>query len=81
MSLMKPELIDVPLDEYKRLPLLQRIRLQATDWAERGLGSPSAAPLFYVIKIAAWLLLGGWIAVASSGLGSLWDYHDWWAEG
>lgn len=80
MSLMKPELIDVPLDEYKRLPLLQRIRLLATDWAERGLGSPSAAPLFYVIKIAAWLLLGGWIAVASSGLGSLWDYHDWWAE-
>lgn len=52
----------------------------ARHWAEVGFGTPVVLHLFYVAKIAAYIL-GGWlVALSTAGVDGFFDVRAWYAE-
>jgi hypothetical protein len=80
MSLIKPSVIGPSYSDYQAIPFLERHRRQVLDWAQNGLGAPVLTPLFYVLKIAGWAILGLWLACVTTGVGSMWEFSSWWSE-
>ncbi len=80
MSLIKPSVIEPDYPEYRAIPFLERHRRQVLDWAQNGLGAPAITPLFYVLKIVGWAILGLWLACVTTGVGNMWEISSWWSE-
>ena len=81
MGLIAPTLPDIDLGEWRRQPYLHRIKTQVLHWAENGFGSPVGTYFFYIIKMAAYVLLPAWIIADSTpGLGGLGNIGSWWTE-
>lgn len=81
MGLLSPTLPDIDLQQWRRLPHLERLKLQVQHWGEHGFGTPAGAYLFYVIKMAIYILLPLWIISATTpDLGPLSDIGSWWTE-
>jgi transmembrane protein DUF3556 len=81
MGLLSPAPPPFDVEEWKRLPHLQRIKPLAQDWALNGFGTPPAVYLLYVLKLIVYagggLLL---IAATTEGLGGLGNLGSWWSE-
>lgn len=81
MGLISPTLPDVDLGEWRQQPYLHRIKTQVLHWAENGFGSPVGTYFFYIIKMAAYVLIPAWIIADSTpGLGGLGNIESWWTE-
>ncbi|MCW2685333.1 MAG: conserved rane protein [Mycobacterium sp.] len=81
MGLLSPTLPDIDLAQWRRLPRLERIKVQTRHWAEYGFGTPPAAFVFYILKMVAYLALPAWIISATTpGIGALTDIGAWWTE-
>jgi hypothetical protein len=81
MGLLSPTLPDIDLAHWRRLPRLERIKVQTRHWAEYGFGTPPAAFVFYIVKMIAYLALPAWIISATTpGIGALTDIGAWWTE-
>jgi hypothetical protein len=80
VGLMKPDLPDFDLADWRRQPEGTRVRRMCESWAVQGFGAPLGAYLFYVAKIALWIWL--WVVFASRtpGIDGLSDIGDWWAD-
>jgi hypothetical protein len=66
--------------EWKQLSHIRRIRPLVLRWVEHGTDSPGVVHLFYILKIALYLV-GAYAFVASTpGIGGLADIGDWWGE-
>ncbi|WP_421845388.1 DUF3556 domain-containing protein [Mycobacterium sp.] len=74
---------DSPAVDYRQWSTgtrAQKIRPMARHWAEVGFGTPVVMHLFYVVKIALYIL-GGWlIALRTSGIDGFTDVARWYAE-
>lgn len=79
MAFLKPELPVVDAEWYTR-PRAERIRPMARHWAEVGFGTPAVLHLFYVVKIALYILGGILFAQATTGIGGIADIGSWYAE-
>src|SRR5215475_1342486 len=80
MGLLDPAPPPFEVEEWRRLPHLERIKPLAQDWAINGFGTPIAVYLLYVVKLI--LYAGGGLLVISAttpglGLGHL---SSWWTE-
>src|SRR5271165_6747346 len=81
MGFIAPAAPPVDIEEWKRKPLLQRIKPLAQDWAVNGVGVPTAVYLLYIIKLVIFAVGGALvISATSSGLGGLGDLGSWWTE-
>ena len=81
MGLLSPTLPAIDLAEWRRLPHLDRIKLQVQHWGEYGFGTPAGAYLFYVVKMAAYFLIPLAIIIATTpGVGGWGQIGDWWTE-
>jgi hypothetical protein len=81
MGLLSPTLPDTNLAEWRKKPYLERLRMQALHWAENGYGTPSAVYLFYLVKMAAFVIVPALIIWASTpGLGAFRQIGSWWIE-
>jgi hypothetical protein len=81
MGFLSPTPPPFEIEEWRRLPHLDRIRPLAQDWALNGFGTPVAVYLLYVLKLV--LYAGGGLLLISStteGLGGLGDIGSWWTE-
>jgi hypothetical protein len=81
MGLLTPAPPPFEVEDWKRLPHLERIKPLAQDWALNGFGTPVAVYLLYVIKVL--LYAGGGlllISATTAGLGGIGDLGDWWTE-
>ncbi|MDX6561794.1 MAG: hypothetical protein QOD65_1608, partial [Gaiellales bacterium] len=72
MGFIAPSPPPVDVEEWKRLPHLERIKPLAQDWALNGFGTPTAVYLLYVVKliiftVAAFAVIGA----TTPGLGGL----------
>ena len=73
MGFTKPYLPDVDPGHLPEKPLMERMRILATDWAENGFGSPQMIHTIYMLKLVVFFALGGiTIATATSGLPAFW---------
>jgi len=81
MGFLSPTPPPFEVEDWKRLPHLERIRPLAQDWALNGFGTPVAVYLLYVVKLL--LYAGGGLLLISAtteGLGGLGDLGSWWTE-
>jgi hypothetical protein len=80
MGFINPAPPPVDVEEWKKLPHLQKIKPLAQDWAINGFGTPYVIYLLYAVK----LVLFCWLAVlaisTTPGLGGVSDFSDWWTE-
>lgn len=67
MGLLDPAPPPVDVDEWRRLPHLERIKPMAQDWALNGFGTPVAVYFLYVFKILAYAGLGALVIFGTSG--------------
>ncbi|QLL08592.1 DUF3556 domain-containing protein [Mycobacterium vicinigordonae] len=81
MALTEPHNPAVDPHDFLRKPLMERMRILITDWAEHGFGSPRIVHLVYIVKLALFFVLGGvTIATVTSGLPAFWHVGQWWNQ-
>ena len=81
MGFIAPAAPPVDIEEWKRRPLLERIKPLAQDWAINGVGVPTAVYLLYIIKLVIFAVGGALlISATTSSLGGLGDLGSWWTE-
>jgi Transmembrane protein of unknown function (DUF3556) len=80
MGFLKPDLPQIDMAEWSKGTRSEKIRPMAKHWAEVGFGTPVALHLFYVVKIALYIL-GGWLfALTTKGIGGFAATGSWWSE-
>jgi hypothetical protein len=80
MGFIKPNLPDVDPDTFMQKPLMERMRILATDWVDNGFGSPKMVHTIYIAKLVFLYALGGiLVATLTSGLPLL-DVSQWWNQ-
>lgn len=80
MGFLKPELPVVDFAEWSKGSRAEKIRPMARHWAEVGFGTPVVLHLFYVVKIALYVL-GGWlVALATTGVDGFTAVGQWFSE-
>jgi hypothetical protein len=80
MGLLKPELPVVDFEQWSRGSWEEKIRPMARHWAEVGFGTPVVLHLFYVVKIALYIL-GAWLVVLTTrGVDGFTQVAHWWTE-
>ena len=81
MGFIAPADPPVDVEQWKRLPHLERIKPLAQDWAINGFGTPTAVYLLYVVKLVVFVLAALLvIAATTGGIGGLGDLDIWWAN-
>jgi transmembrane protein DUF3556 len=80
MPNLAPKMPDFDLQEWTQKPYQERLRMMCRAWALDGFGVPAPIYLFYVIKMALYVL--GWAFFVSLGPGHGWigDISNWWRE-
>src|SRR3984957_16589935 len=72
MGFTKPDLPDVDPDTFMHKPLMERMRILATDWVDNGFGSPKLFHSIYIAELIFFYALGGvLVATLTSGLNPL----------
>ena len=80
MGFTKPDLPDVDPDTFMQKPLMERMRILATDWVDNGFGSPKMVHTIYIAKLVLLYALGGiLVATLTSGLPFL-HVSQWWNQ-
>ncbi|QRY52470.1 DUF3556 domain-containing protein [Mycolicibacterium septicum] len=81
MGFVKPTLPEGNLEEFLRLPLMERIRIMTVKWADHGLGVPRMIHVLYIVKLVFFYALGGVvIATMTSDLPAFWHVSSWWNQ-
>jgi hypothetical protein len=81
MGFIAPAAPPVDIEEWKKLPHLQRIKPLAQDWALNGVGAPTVVYLLYIVKLLIFAVGGALIISAcTAGLGGLGNLSSWWTE-
>jgi len=81
MGFIAPAAPPVDMEEWKKLPHLQRIKPLAQDWALNGVGAPAVVYLLYIVKLLIFAVGGALVISASTaGLGGLGNLSHWWTE-
>ena len=80
MGFTKPDFPDVDPDTFMQKPLMERMRILATDWVDNGFGSPKMVHTIYIAKLVFFYVLGGiLVATLTSGLPFL-HVSQWWNQ-
>ncbi|MEZ0050402.1 putative membrane protein YkgB [Mycobacterium sp. MAA66] len=81
MGFIKPTLPKVDLEEFLRMPLMERIRIMSLKWVDEGYGAPRMIHVLYIFKLVFFYALGGVvIATATSHLPAFWHVSQWWNQ-
>ncbi|MDN5860030.1 MAG: DUF3556 domain-containing protein, partial [Pseudonocardia sp.] len=66
--------------EYLRMPLRERIRIQAQDWTYEGFATPKVLNIIYVLKMLVLYLAGGILITALTSDVDVTDIGSWWDD-
>ncbi|ALG84209.1 DUF3556 domain-containing protein [Gordonia phthalatica] len=80
MSFLKQTAPDVDFPTWSKGTRAEKIKPMARHWAEVGFGTPVALHLFYVLKVALYILIGWAVVVATPGIDGFFDPSSWFAE-
>jgi Transmembrane protein of unknown function (DUF3556) len=80
MGFLKQDTPEIDFEQWSKGSRAEKIIPMARHWAEVGFGAPVALHLFYVVKIAAYIL-GAWLVVlTTSGIDGFTNVAQWYAE-
>ncbi len=80
MGFLKQEVPVLDFETWSKGTRAEKIRPMARHWAEVGFGTPVALHLFYVVKIALYILGGALFALATRGIDGWSNIGNWWTE-
>ncbi|MBJ7288765.1 DUF3556 domain-containing protein [Williamsia sp.] len=80
MGFLRPDLPVWDMAAWSAGSRSERIRPAAAHLARRGFGVPDALYVFYVTKIALYVLGGIGVALATTGIDGFTDIGSWWSE-
>jgi len=81
MGFTTPTFPAVDPDTFVQKPLMERMRLLTTNWAENGFGSPTIVHTIYIVKLIFFYALGGvLVATLTSHLPAFWHVSAWWNQ-
>jgi hypothetical protein len=80
MGFLKQETPQIDFEEWSKGTRAEKIIPMARHWAEVGFGTPVVLHLFYVVKIALYILAAWLLALTTDGLGGFTDVAHWYAE-
>jgi len=81
MGFIKPDFPDVDPATFMCKPLMERMRILATDWVDHGFGSPRLVHTIYIAKLVFLYTLGGIVvATLTSRLPAFWHVSEWWNQ-
>src|SRR4051794_20466837 len=80
MGFIQPAPPPVDMEQWRRLPHLQKIKPLVQDWGVNGFGTPEAVYLLYLVKLVVFSVGAALVISTSKGLGGLGDIGDWWTE-
>ena len=80
MGFTKPDFPNVDPDTFMEKPLMERMRILATEWVDKGFGSPKMVHTIYITKLIFFYALGGvLVATLTSRLNPL-HVSQWWNQ-
>jgi len=80
MGFLSPSPPPFEVEEWRKLPYLERLKPLAQDWAVNGIGVPEAVYLLYLVKLAVYTAGGLLLISATSDLGGLGEIGSWWTQ-
>jgi len=80
MGFLQPDLPDLDLPEWRKGTRTERMRPVIRHLLEVGFGTPDVVYLFYVVKIALYLLVAMLFVLSTPGIDGFTHVADWWAE-
>src|SRR5579875_2717265 len=80
MGFMTPELPEIDPETWPTLPRATRLQIVTRHWVEHGFGTPYVAYLFYLVKIALFIVVPALIISLTPGLGGLGHIGQWWTQ-
>lgn len=80
MGYRTAELPPVDIDEFNKIPFLERMKILQLHWVEAGFGTPKQTAMFYVWKIFFYALFGLIVAGAFTAGLEFNDIGGWWDE-
>lgn len=80
MPSLAPKMPDFDLQEWSAKPYHERLKMMCRAWALDGFGVPAPIYLFYVVKMALYVLGWAFFVSLGPGLGWIGDIGNWWRE-
>jgi Transmembrane protein of unknown function (DUF3556) len=80
MGFLKQETPQIDFEEWSKGTRAEKIIPMARHWAEVGFGTPVLLHLFYVVKIALYILAAWLLALTTTGINGFADVEHWYAE-
>jgi Transmembrane protein of unknown function (DUF3556) len=80
MGFLKQETPQIDFEEWSKGTRSEKIIPMARHWAEVGFGTPVLLHLFYVVKIALYILAAWLLALTTTGIDGFTNVAHWYAE-
>jgi hypothetical protein len=80
MGFLKQESPQIDFEEWSKGTRAEKIIPMARHWAEVGFGTPVLLHLFYVVKIALYILAAWLLALTTTGINGFTNVAHWYAE-
>jgi len=80
MGFLKQDTPQIDFDEWSKGTRAEKIMPMARHWAEVGFGTPVLLHLFYVVKIALYVLAAWLLVLTTSGIDGFTNVAHWYAE-
>jgi hypothetical protein len=80
MGFLKQETPQIDFEEWSKGTRAEKIVPMARHWAEVGFGTPVLLHLFYVVKIALYILAAWLLALSTHGITGFTGFAHWYAE-
>jgi hypothetical protein len=80
MGFLKQETPQIDFEEWSKGTRAEKIIPMARHWAEVGFGTPVLLHLFYVVKIALYILAAWLLALSTTGIDGFTNVAHWYAE-
>jgi hypothetical protein len=80
MGFLKQETPQIDIEEWSKGTRAEKIIPMARHWAEVGFGTPVVLHLFYVVKIALYILAAWLLALTTTGIDGFTNVAHWYAE-
>jgi hypothetical protein len=80
MGFLKQDTPQIDFEEWSKGTRAEKIIPMARHWAEVGFGTPVLLHLFYVVKIALYILAAWLLALTTTGIDGLGGVAHWYAE-
>ncbi len=80
MGFLKQDTPQIDFEQWSKGTRAEKIVPMARHWAEVGFGTPVALHLFYVAKIAAYILVAWLVALSTDGINGFTNVAHWYAE-